>query len=314
MKYDVFLASALNDRDMAELVVRRLRALKFKVRYDKTRTSSQLTDKDVRDANASQSVVVLWSAAAMDRSERESAWVHAIAEQALTRDGVLVQVGLDETVPDDPFHLHERYLINGMTTRTTPEDFYRLIEDLGARDGRKDLREWMLIPARDSDAQDAWRKRHPGDPLSQKGRTPSQTGAAAASATGASATGAAALATGLAATATRAPAASPPPPPSPRPAEAVIAAARDPAPVAAPVAFDESLGWGTLMTIALAIAAMLFFAWIVRTQPAPASGGPAISNAVMQSCPAGTIDRRLLYRLETGPIINDTDGETGDGS
>ncbi|MEO1569362.1 MAG: TIR domain-containing protein [Pseudomonadota bacterium] len=169
MKYDVFLVSAKDDRDMAELVVRRLRQLKFKVRYDRKRSHTTPAPRDTRDINDSQSVVVLWSKAACDTDNAESDWVHAMAHTARARKDVLLQVGLDDTVPDDPFHLDDRFMIKGMTSRTTPEDFYLFIEELGRRDGRVHLREWLLIPSKDRGAQDVWRERHPNDPLAIKG-------------------------------------------------------------------------------------------------------------------------------------------------
>ncbi|MEM0984876.1 MAG: TIR domain-containing protein [Pseudomonadota bacterium] len=169
MKYDVFLVSAQDDQALAELVVRRLRSLKFKVRYDRKRSHTTPAPRDTRDINNSQSVVVLWSEAACDAANAESDWVHAMAHTARARKDVLLQIGLDDTVPDDPFHLDERYMIKGMTSRTTPEDFYLFVEELEGRAGRRNLREWLMIPTKDRDAQDAWRNRHPGDPLSIKG-------------------------------------------------------------------------------------------------------------------------------------------------
>lgn len=169
MKYDVFLVSANDDQSMADLVVRRLRSLKFKVRYDRKRKHTTPAPRDTRDINDSQSVVVLWSKAACDTTNPESDWVHAMAHTARARKDVLLQIGLDDTVPDDPFHLDDRYMIKGMTSRTTPEDFYLFIEELGRRDGRVHLREWLMIPTKDRAAQDEWRARHPRDPLAVKG-------------------------------------------------------------------------------------------------------------------------------------------------
>ena len=102
-RYDVFLVSTLADRAKAELIVRRLRALKFKVRHDKKREHTTPTPRDYRDADNSQSVLVLWSKEACDTSKSDSDWVHAIAHHARSKDGVLLQVGLDKSVPDEPF-------------------------------------------------------------------------------------------------------------------------------------------------------------------------------------------------------------------
>ena len=61
MAYDVFLTYAPEDMDMANLVARRLRALKFKVRFNKKGEDPTFDDKDARDALKSQSMLVLWS-------------------------------------------------------------------------------------------------------------------------------------------------------------------------------------------------------------------------------------------------------------
>ena len=52
-RYDVFLASSLADSEKAQLIVRRLRALKFKVRYDKKREHTTPPPRDYRDADNS---------------------------------------------------------------------------------------------------------------------------------------------------------------------------------------------------------------------------------------------------------------------
>ena len=48
MAYDVFVVSAIQDRDMANLVVRRLRALKFKCWFDKKQIDNTFDQKDAR--------------------------------------------------------------------------------------------------------------------------------------------------------------------------------------------------------------------------------------------------------------------------
>ena len=116
MAYDVFLAYALEDMDMASLVARRLRALKFKVRFNKKGEGSTFDDKDARDALKSQSMLVLWSENAV-----KSDWVRAAASIGHSRPGSLAQVGLDETIPYEPFRLDKRYDLAGFTSRTTVE-------------------------------------------------------------------------------------------------------------------------------------------------------------------------------------------------
>ena len=60
-RYDVFLVNALADSEKAVLIVRRLRALKFKVRYDNKREHTTPTPKDYRDTDNSQTQLHLRS-------------------------------------------------------------------------------------------------------------------------------------------------------------------------------------------------------------------------------------------------------------
>jgi hypothetical protein len=286
MRYDVLLVSALKDQEKAELIVRKLRALKFKVRYDKKREHTTPTPKDYRDADNAQSILVLWSKAACNTKSKDSDWVHAIAHHARSKPGVLIQAGLDKTVPDEPFADDDRYALSGLTDRTTVKGLYELVDDLGKRDGRKDLREWMEIKTRDKDAKDAWKAKHPTDPLSLVGK--------------------------------------PKPKPAPAPKAVVstsaeaVAAPTAPALKPAPVVtahvpgYEEEgddvpdIGQWMIIGILASIGVLLFFSWLLRTQ----AGAPAIGNAAVMSaeCPAGQMPAYLLDTgpLEAGPIIDDT--------
>ena len=136
MRYDVFLAFAKADGEEAERVTRRLRALKFRVRHDRKRAHTAPTAKDMRDLEAARCAVVLWSKHSCG-DDGESDWVHAIAHAARAEADKLLQVGLDAIVPDEPFSQDARYDISGMTNRTIPEAFLRLVEELGERAGRR---------------------------------------------------------------------------------------------------------------------------------------------------------------------------------
>lgn len=160
MAYDVFVVSALEDRDMANLVVRRLRALKFKCWFDKKQTDTTFDQKDARNALNSKTMLVLWSENAV-----KSDWVRAAASVGNSRPGMLLELALDETVPYEPFAINKRYSLKGMTTRTTVEGFYEFIEELGRRDGRVDLRQWLLYGKGDEAKKTAWLEAHPKDPL-----------------------------------------------------------------------------------------------------------------------------------------------------
>lgn len=286
MRYDVFLVNALKDQEQAEMIVRRLKALKFKVKHDKKRQHTTPTPKDYRDADKAQSIVVLWSEASCDTSDKDSDWVHAIAHHARSKDNVLVQVGLDETVPDDPFSHDKRHMLEGLTSRKTVAGYYDLVDELGSKDGRKDLREYIDYKASDKASKEAWKKAHPTDPLSLVGKpVPKEAAPVAAAATAAVVSGAAGMASA-----------------APRPANASQATA-----AATLTADDEDtgIGWWMIAGILLGILAMLFFGWLLRKQ----AGTPAVGNAVVMApqCPAGQMPAYLLDNtLEAGPVTDDT--------
>jgi len=304
MAYDVFLVSAGEDRDMAKLIARRLRALKFRVWFDQKQTDETFDAKDARNAMNSQSILVLWSENAV-----KSDWVRAAASVGHSRPGTLVQIGLDKTIPYEPFRLDKRFSLEGMTSRKTPEGFYQAVEELGRRDGRTDLREWMGFGPKDDDERDAWLAAHPGDPLAvdvrkkrekELGIKPAPAPAAAGAATLAAAamksgsTNGGAVRGGMTPAAVRA-----------------SNGARPGTVVAAEPVDDTNVGLWTIAAILAAIAAILFFSMWKGRDPLPTqlrSGMPAVGNAynMTTACPAGTVPRSLLQVLEPGPIIDDT--------
>ena len=285
-RYDVFLVSTLAARAKAELIVRRLRALKFKVRHDKKREHTTPTPRDYRDADNSQSVLVLWSKEACDTSKSDSDWVHAIAHHARSKDGVLLQVGLDKSVPDEPFANDKRYSVSGMGPRKLVNGYYDLVDELGRRDGRKDLRTWIDLPPRDKAAKEAWKSGHPTDPLSvvkkpapkakAKPKIPAPQPAAETTAK---------------------PVRKVPPlvinPPKPTPIEPI------------------NVGRVILIAVALVILIMLVMSASMRTRAGlPATAGAA-GPFLAEQCPPGQIPSNLLDPetrppLEPGPIIVDT--------
>ncbi|MEZ5946222.1 MAG: toll/interleukin-1 receptor domain-containing protein [Hyphomonas sp.] len=307
MAYDIFLVSALEDRDMAKLVARRLRALKFKVWFDQKQTDETFDSKDARNATNSQSILVLWS-----ENSVKSDWVRAAASVGHSRPDTLVQVGLDKTIPYEPFRLDRRFSIEGMTSRKTPEGFYQMVEEIGSRDGRADLRAWMGFGAKDDDERDAWLAAHPNDPLAvdarkkrekELGKKPEPAPAAAGAATLAAAAikssasnGTSGARSGVAAAIAR----------SSNGARAGTVVAPE------PVAEDMGVGRVMLAVIGAAIAGILLFSMMKGRDPLPEqmrSALPAVGNAYNMStaCTPGTVPRSLLEVLEPGPIINDTE-------
>ncbi|WP_018148086.1 hypothetical protein [Henriciella marina] len=169
MAFDVLLVSAMGDSDKATILARKLRALKFRVRYDAKREHTTPSSRDLSDCNKAASVLVLWSAGACDTSKPDADWVHAMAHLARSRPDALVQANLDETVPDDPFDKDKRFDLTGLTSRKTPDAFGALCETLGQKDGREGLADWLALASSDEAGKLAWKEAHPTDPLAQKG-------------------------------------------------------------------------------------------------------------------------------------------------
>ena len=299
-RYDVYLVSALADSEKADLIARRLRALKFKVRHNKKREHTTPTPKDYKDADNAQSVLVLWSKAACDTTKSDSDWVHAIAHHARSRDGVLLQVGLDKTVPDEPFSEDQRFALSGMGPRKLVNGYYQLVEELGRRDGRKDLRAWIDLKSTDKEGKAAWQQAHPTDPLSQSAKPKKAPSKASASSKPEAAAPAVAKAKPPAANAPVAP------PPLTKPTPMT--------PPTVPVQDRDQLGTIMLVAVGVMIVGMLILSAALGTsQGLPATGG---SNVITleEQCPAGQIPAYLLEDpapavLEPGPIIDDTDEE-----
>lgn len=347
MAYDIFLVSAIEDRDMAKLVARRLRALKFKVWFDQKQTDETFDPKDARHALNSKNMLVLWSEAAV-----KSDWVRAAASVGNSQEDMLVQVGLDKTSPYAPFKTDKRYSLVGMTSRKTPEGFYQAIEELGRRQERPDLRAWMNLKSSDDEGRAAWLEAHPDDAIAVAERkkrekalgkkpapAPEAAAAAALAAAAVSKNGTSATTTGETATPAAETAS------AGTTASSAVAAERAPSTryassggqtlnppiLAGSQNGDQSeqigMGWGTIGGILAAIAAMLFLGWWFRSHTLPpqgvgmtaVNGAPAVGNAYPMragsnavTCPAGQVPRALMRvqekpPLEPGPIINDTE-------
>ena len=292
MSYDVFLVSAVADRDIAKLVARRLRSLKFRVAFNQNQVDETFDPKDARDATNSQSVLVLWSENAV-----KSDWVRAAASVGNSRPGTLIQAAIDKTIPYEPFRQEKRYSIEGMTSRKTPEGFFQLIEELGRRDGRSDLRAWLNFGAKDDDKRADWIAAHPNDPISADAKKKREKDLGIKPAPARDAIGAAALAAAsLRTNGTKAPAPQ---------AMAIPVATAQPNPLQ-----ELGAGWGAIVAVSVAIVGMLLMAWVFRSDnsPALAASTNAIANSRVAAvtCPAGTVPRSMLSVLEPGPIIDDT--------
>ncbi len=332
MAYDVMIASAMADKAKAELVAKRLRSLKFRVRYDAKREHTTPTTRDLNDANRSGAVLVLWSKAACDTSTGDSDWVHSIAHLARSRRNALFQADLDATTPDEPFDKDERFKLTGMGPKRIPNGLFDLADALGKKQRRKDLSDFLKIAAGDTEAKDAWKKAHPRDPISLAGKAAAAKKKAATKKPAAKKTTASKTATKAASASTPAPSEAAPAkdtaaPETPNTENLVPKIKLNP-PVspsampyrrpAEPSLRDEDrqeIGWVMLGPIIAGIVLMMLLAYAFRsttTASAPAAGMPAIANArpvVMDVCPPGQVPRSLIEipPLRTGPIIDDTE-------
>lgn len=277
MRYDIFLASAMADRDRVDLLVRRLRGLKLKVRYARTRSHTTPTAKDVKQANLAETVLVVWSRAACDTTQADSDWVHAMAHQARSRPGALLQAGLDKSVPDEPFDTDHRYSLIGMGPKRLPRGLLEMVDELGTRTKRPGLRDWLALAPRDTQGKSAWMAAHPEDPIAMAGR--------------------------------------PAPAISQAPAAPVAITARQAAPVTAAISppartsadLPAPRGDHVLMgLILLGISALFVASYLSRSSTEPigvSNAGPQFifecPNGERMMCPIGTLE-------PTGPVIDDT--------
>lgn len=257
-RYDVFLVSSRADRDKAEMIVRRLRALKFKVRYDKKREHAAPTPRDLRDASNSGAVLVLWSKAAIDTADVDHDWVNALSKHAGQTPDLLMHATLDGTRPDTAGEL---YALSGLGPRKLVEGYIQLAEELGRREGREDLRDWLKLKASDKDAREVWKETHPGDPLSQTPKSKAKTPPPAAP---------------VVTSAMVKPAVIPP-----------VTAATTLNPPKAPIHGDEDMERVMLLAVALVLALMLLMSALMGSRQITM---PAIGNATfVEQCPPGQL-------------------------
>lgn len=301
MAYDVFLVTVPEDFDMAKLVARRLRSLKFTVRFNQKQTEDDTFDaRDARDAGKSDAMLVLWSENAVRND-----WVRAAAAVGNSRDGMLVHAAIDKTIPYEPYRKAKRVSLEGFTSRKTPEGFYKLIDALAERTGRSDLREWMKLGSKEDEAREAWLDAHPNDPLAEAARKKREKDLGTKPEPAVEAAGAATLAaatlkngnghatkSGVSATVARASAGA-------RTAPTTIVVPDE----------DPVVGNWTVAAIGGSIALIFLFSLLVRSQPLEQAQStmPGVGNAytMIKPCPAGTIRRDVLEFIGQGTIIDD---------
>ncbi len=291
MAHDIYLLSAAEDAEKARLVARRLRELGFKVRAAATDDDADLNDKDRREIDQSQAVLVLWS-----KTAKKSARILAAAALGKAAGGRLIQAKLDRSVTPQDFKDGTPLNLEALAAKNTPANWLKLLDALGSQTDRPDLRDWVQLDPDDRDTRAEWLKDHPDDPLAERERRERDKQLATV----------------------------PPPAPAVEDAAAIAATtikartapvkpqdADEPADGAASSTMDRWL----LAFVAFAIGAMFMLSALAS---APAQDRleraelPAIANAAPPAtnvgrCPAGEIPAWLLAPrpLETGPIDPD---------
>lgn len=298
MSYDVFLVSAHQDIETAKVVARRLRALKFKVRFSDKAEAPIFDSKDTRDLEKSQSLLVLWSKDAV-----KSDWVRAATAIGNAHEEMIIQARLDSTVPPDPYKTGKRYSLEGMTSRKLPQGFRDVIEELGARDGRSDLLEYMDLKPSDDRDREKWLTAHPSDPItiSEQKRREKTLGTKPAPAKEAAAAAALMSATINSPAQTETVKETPqfvkkeyekPLVTASSPKAAVSSAG---ASLAGTSKADPGINRGPVLVALGAVFSLLLFALVNRAEILPASQGLADgSSKYLATCPAGTVPRSLL--------------------
>ena len=318
MSYDVFLVAAPTkekDREMARLVARRLRSMRMRVWYDAKAEDDVFDAKEARAIERSAAMLVLWS-----KDAAKSNFVRGAAAQgySLARDEEkeypFIQAALDDVKPYDPYSVDDLHDLKGFTTRTNTQGWFDIVARLETFQGRRDLKDWLLIATKDKDAQEEWRKAHPDDRLSVKGTPPGQKKPV-------SEAGAASIAAKSSAPRGRGKTAEPSPPPSPpaapplrtpsrtKAATTQLSARATPTPGPATLSGSQAGGAGTIAMIGSLIALMFVMAWLLRSSQVPQSGAlPPVARAQYLTCPPGTLPRDVFQSqlLEPSRVVDDT--------
>lgn len=291
MKYDVFLVSASEDLDKADQVARRLRALKFKVRFDKKRAHSAATPKDIADLETSICTLILWSKAGVDPDKDTSAWIYQIGAMAKDGETMLIQAALDRAIPRMPFEDDSRNSLFGLAPRKLNRGFNIIAGLIGDATDRPDLKDWLGLTTQQKDEKEAWKTAHPDDPLSQLPKPKARAKAKP--------TPTAATSMPLAEVTEKSRLLRPKPPPL---------KLNPPVP---PTYTPHEITTGQIMIgcISAGIALMLVVSYFVQSRSATL---PAVGNAgpfLAQPCPAGEVPADMLVPppLAHGEIIDDTE-------
>ena len=283
MTHDILIISDPDDKSASDMVARRLRALKFKVRNNRAPAKAEPTAKDLAEVSGAQAVLALWSQSSTDEVRPQSVWASAMIKAALSEGVSTIHTRLDNMVPHSDFASSPVYDLRGLTGRKLVPGFLDVVEILGASVSRPGLHEWLAIDPCDKKGRDSWLAAHPSDPLTGKPVEAS------------------------------APVPEPTPAPEPVPARPRVVI---PPPIQAelkPKRFDPSkqppAGGELLMAGALlGIFLMFLAAYLVRSEPLSTADTDAVMPPFAAPCRDNPNDPRCNEPLgPSGPIIDDTD-------
>lgn len=282
MAHDILIISDPDNKSASDMVARRLRALKFKVRNNRAPERPEPTAKDLAEVTTARAVLALWSKASADQTIPQSAWMSAMIKTAIAEGHTSVHARVDNMVPLPDFASSPIYNLQGLTGRKLVPGFLDVVELLGGSVSRPGLNEWLGLDPTDEQGREAWLAAHPNDPLS------GNTNPAAASA--------------------------PEPPKAP---EAITTRPKIviPPPIQAelkPKRFDPSkqppAGGELLMAgVCLGIFLMFVAAFLVRSEPLSTTDADIAVPPFSAPCRDNPEDPRCREPLEpTGPILDDT--------
>ena len=283
MTHDILIISDPDDKSASDMIARRLRALKFKVRNNRAPTKAQPTAKDLAEVTTARAVLALWSETSTDASRAQSAWLSAMVQAAAAEGNMATHARLDDTAPHPDFTANLIHDLQGLTGRKLVPAFSDLVELLGASVSRPGLNEWLALDASDKKGREGWLGAHPNDPLN--GTVKSDT------------------------------AAPPEPEPTPPAPTAVQPRVVIPPPIHAqlnPKRFDPSKqppAGGELLLAGACLGILLMFvaAFFVRSEPFSATSADPIMPPFAAPCRDNPDDPRCREPLQpTGPIIDDT--------
>ncbi|MEL6828947.1 MAG: hypothetical protein AAFO63_02310 [Pseudomonadota bacterium] len=283
MTHDILIISDPEDKSASDMVARRLRALKFRVRNNRAPNKAEPTAKDIAEVENARAVLALWTKPSTNEARPQAIWMMAMVRGAHAADRTLVHARRGPITPHSDIAAIPIYDLKGLTGRKLVPGFVDVVELLGAAVSRTGLKDWLDLDADNLDGQAAWLANHPNDPLTGKEIVRSEPPAEVAAAE----------------------------PVAVKPPRVVI-----PPPVNAtlkPKRFDPSKqppagGELLLAGVGLGIIILFVVAFVVRSQPLETPGPETVMPPFAAPCRDNPDDPACRQTLQpSGEIIDDTE-------